>query len=115
MPFPIRRLTPEVLQHLAHLVLAVSVRYSALLLRLKLVVDRDVQVSPVPVVRSACQLARYILASLYGEDIGKVEDSLLPVRVLGVWASAESDGLVAGGELDIEPCDEGVNIVCSAY
>lgn len=48
---------------------------------------------------------------LDGENILEVEDGLLPVGVLGMWASGEANGLVAGGEVDIEPRDQGVDEV----
>jgi hypothetical protein len=28
------------------------------------------------------------------------------MRIPGVWASRETDGFVAGGEVDVKPCDE---------
>jgi hypothetical protein len=37
------------------------------------------------------------------------------VGVLGVGAGGEADGLVAGGELDVEPRDHGVDVVGAAH
>ena len=91
-----------------------AVSYSALVLGLELVVDGNVQISPVALVWSAAERAGHVLAGLDGQDIGEVEDSLLPVRVLGVGSGAESHGLVAGGKLNVEPGDEGVDVVCPA-
>jgi hypothetical protein len=48
---------------------------------------------------------------LDSEYILEVEDGLLPVGVLGMWAGGEADGLVAGGEVDIKPRDQGVDEV----
>jgi hypothetical protein len=48
---------------------------------------------------------------LDGQDILEVEDGLLPVSVFGVRAGGEADGLVAGGEVNIEPRHEGVDKV----
>ena len=91
-----------------------AIANSALILGLELVVDGDVEISPVLLIWPAAQLASDVLASLNGEHICEVEDSLLPVSVLCVRASAEADWLVAGGELDIEPRDESVDVVGSA-
>lgn len=54
-----------------------------------------------------------LLAALDREDILEVEDGLLPVGVLGMWPSGEADGLMAGGEVNVEPCDEGMDVVVS--
>lgn len=78
---------------------------AALVLRIELVVNCNVQISPVAVVRTACQLACDFLAGLDGEHIGEVKDGLLPMSVFGVRAGAEAHRLVAGGELDVEPSD----------
>lgn len=55
-----------------------------------------------------------MLALLNGQDLAKVEDGLLPVSVLGVWAGGETDRLVACGEVDVEPSNEGVDEVVSS-
>lgn len=99
---------------LTHLVLAVAVADPALVLGLELVVDGDVQISPVLLVWSAAELASHVLASLDCKHVRKIEYSLLPVSVLCVGASAEADWLVASGKLDIEPSDESVDVVGSA-
>lgn len=52
-----------------------------------------------------------LLTLLDGEDVLEVEDGLLPVSVLGVGAGREADGLVAGGEVNVEPGDKGVDEV----
>lgn len=36
------------------------------------------------------------------------------MRVLCVWAGGEADGLVAGGEIDVEPCDQSVYEIIAA-
>lgn len=43
---------------------------------------------------------------MYGQDLTEVEDGLLPVGVFCVWTGRESDWLVAGCEVDIEPSDQ---------
>lgn len=91
-----------------------SISGATLLLGVELVVNRNVQISPVAVVGTAGKLACHLLAGLDGEHIGEVEDGLLPVGVLGVWAGAEADGFVAGGELNVEPGDKSVDVVGAA-
>ena len=49
--------------------------------------------------------------SFSSKNIAQVEDSLLPVGVLGVGAGGEVDGLVASAELNVEPGDESVDEV----
>jgi hypothetical protein len=82
-----------------------------LVLRFHFVVNRNIKISPVAVVGSAAELAAHALTSLCRQHVGEVEDGLLPVRILGMRACAESHRLVAGAELDVEPCDEGVHVV----
>jgi len=104
-----------VIVHLAHLVLAATAGGAALVGGLGLVGESDVEVTTVVVVRRACELTLNLLAGLDGEDVLEVEDGLLPVGVLGVGASGEADGLVAGGEFDVEPRDHGVDVVGAAH
>jgi hypothetical protein len=101
--------------HLAHLVLAATADRAARVGGRGLVGESDVEVTTVVVVRRACELTVDLLAGLDGEDVLEVEDGLLPVGVLGVRASGEADGLVAGGELDVEPRDHGVDVVGAAH
>jgi hypothetical protein len=84
------------------------------ILRLHLIINRNIQISPIILVGPAAQLAAHGLPSFHGQDVGEVEDGLLPVGVLGVGSGAEADGLVAGGELDVEPGDQGVDVVGAA-
>lgn len=78
---------------------------------LEVVVNLNVEVATVLVVGPDVELALDLLAVLDGEDVLDVEDGLLPVGVLGVGAGGEADGLVASGEVDVEPRDEGVDEV----
>ena len=82
--------------------------------RLEGVVDLDVQVALVLLIRSALQIALDTLALLDCQDFAQVEDGLLPVRVLGVRARRETNGLVAGSELDVEPSYQSVHEVVAA-
>ena len=101
--------------HLAHLVLAATADRAAGVGGCGLVGESDVEVTAVVVVGRACELTVDLLAGLHGKDVLEVEDGLLPVGVLGVRASGEADGLVAGGELDVEPRDHGVDVVGAAH
>ncbi|KFY20163.1 hypothetical protein V493_07733, partial [Pseudogymnoascus sp. VKM F-4281 (FW-2241)] len=83
-------------------------------LGLELVRDLDVEVTRVLLVGLVDEDTLDLLALLHGQDLAQVEDGLLPVSVLGVWAGGEANGLVAGGEVDIEPRDEGVHEVVAA-
>ena len=99
---------------LAHLVLGLSLSLAEWVLSLKLVRDLDIKITWVLGVWSVGEDTTDLLSLLDGQDITEVEDSLLPVCVLGVWAGGEADWLVAGGEIDIEPSDDGVDEVVTA-
>ena len=48
----------------------------------------------------------YVLSVFDGEDLSEVEDGLFPVSIFAVWSGGKGYGLVASGEIDIEPCDQ---------
>jgi hypothetical protein len=100
---------------LAHLVLALATDRTALFVGRGLVLEGDVEVAVVVLVGGASEHALDLLAGLDCEDVLEVEDGLLPVGVLGVGTGGELDGLVAGGELDVEPRDHGVDVVGAAH
>lgn len=97
--------------HLTHPVLAVALGGPGDVLGLELIGDPDVEVAPVLRIGADVEAELDLLAVLDGKDVLKVEDGLLPVSVLGVGAGGEADGLVAGGEVDVEPRDKGVDEV----
>lgn len=99
--------------HLAHLVEAGSLGRALGVGRLEAVLDLDVEVALVLLVGPVVDRALDLFAGLDREHVLEVEDGLLPVRVLGMWPGGEADGLVAGGEVDVEPGDEGVDVVVS--
>lgn len=99
---------------LAHLVKTPALSRPAHIASLQLVVDSNVQIPPVLLAGLAVESADDLLAGLDGQDVLEVEDGLLPVCVLGVWACGELDWLVAGGKLDVEPGDQGVHVVGAA-
>lgn len=99
---------------LAHDIGALALGLATLLVGLESILDLNVQISSVAVVGLAEQSAVELLAGLDGKVVVEVEDSLLPMRVLCVGAGAELDGLVAGGELNVEPGDQGVHVVGAA-
>jgi len=96
---------------LAHAVGALAGAGPGGVVRLELVVDLDVEVAAVLVIGLDEELAGDLLTLLDGEDVLEVEDGLLPVGVLGVGAGREADRLVARGEVDVKPRDQGVDEV----
>lgn len=88
---------------LAHDVGALALGLTTLLVGLEVVLNLDIQISSVSLVRLAEKSAVELLASLDGEVVVKVEDGLFPVGVLCVRTSRELDGLVAGREFNVEP------------
>jgi len=99
---------------LAHDVGALALGLTTLLVGLERILNLDVQISSVAVVGLAEKSSVELLAGLDGEVVVEVEDGLLPVGVLCVGAGAELDGLVAGGELNVEPGDQSVDVVGAA-
>ena len=100
---------------LAHLVLCLASRLPVHILGLELVGDGDVQVAVVLLAGLILQNTADCLAFFDSQDVLKVEDSLFPVRVLCVRAGGEADGLMAGGKLNVEPGNDGVDKVVAAY
>ena len=100
---------------LAHLVLTFGLDLSSAIIRLQLVLQPDVQISPIPVVGPARQHTPDALSRLDRQRVLEVENRLLPVRVFCVWTRAEPDRLVAPAELDVEPGDDGVDVVGAAH
>jgi hypothetical protein len=84
-------------------------------LGLQLVADLDVKIASVLLIRHVLQNTSDLFASVYCKNIPQIEDGLFPMRVLGMWSSGELDWLVACGELDVEPGDDGVNEVAAAH
>lgn len=99
--------------YLAHLVLAAAGSNSVCIGGLEVVINLNVQVTAVLVVGLDVKFAVDLLSVLCGQDILDVENGLFPVSVLGVRAGREADGLVAGGEVDVEPRNESVDEVVS--
>lgn len=80
---------------------------------IELVVDVDVEVPLVLVVGTVLDAASDSLVLLDGENVTQVEDGLLPVGVLGMRTGGEANGLVACGELDVEPRNQSVDEVAA--
>lgn len=99
---------------LAHLILAMPLRHPHLILRLHLIINHNIQIPPILVIRPTRQSPLYFLPSLHRQHIGKIKHRLLPVRVFRMRTGGEADGFVAGGELDVEPSDQGVDVVGAA-
>lgn len=99
---------------LTHLILASTLSLSHWVVSLKFIRDLNIQIALVLLIGLVVQNTLDLLALLHGEDLAQVEDGLLPVSVLGVWAGGETDGLVAGGEVNVEPGDQGVDEIVAA-
>ena len=89
-----------------HLVVELSFGHPARIIRLKLIGNRDIQISFLLIVRLACKTSCDLFILLYRKDFPKVEDCLLPVCVFTVGASGELNRLVTSCEFNIEPGDE---------
>lgn len=61
------------------------------------------------------ELSNDCLALFDSQYVLQVKHGLLPVRILCVRAGRELDGLVAGGEFNVEPGDDGVDEVWAAH
>lgn len=89
-------------------------RNPAFILRFQLVVDRNVEVPPIFVVWTTAKFTHDFLASFYGQDIGEVENGLLPMSIFGMWTGAETNRLVTSRKFDVEPCNERMNVIRAA-
>jgi hypothetical protein len=98
----------------SHVILPLALRLPALVLGLKPVRKRDIQIPAILLIRLVLQRTGHLLALLDGQHIVEIKHRLLPMRVLCVRARGELDGLVAGRELDVEPGDERVDEVVAA-
>ena len=95
----------------SHLVLALSLSVTDRIPCLQGVGEFDVEVTLVLRVGLVLENSTDRLLFLNSQDIPEIENGLLPVSILGVRTSGESDGLVASSELNIEPRDDGVDEV----
>lgn len=84
------------------------------IVRVELVRDLDIQITVVLLAGLILQHTSDSLAFLDRQDVLEVEDGLLPMCVLCVGPGGEADGLVAGGEFNVEPGDDGVDKVAAA-
>lgn len=74
-------------------------------------VNREVEISDVPLIWLHLEDSIDLLPLLAGEVVLEVEHSLLPVGVGGLWSRGETNSLVALRELDVEKCHESLNVV----
>jgi len=81
---------------------------------LESVIYVDIQITRVALVRGATNGSTNLFASLDSNSLGCIENSLLPVSVLGVGSGGESYGLVASGEGDVEPSNEGMDVIVAS-
>jgi len=94
-----------------HLVLSLTAGIPHRILSCKLVCNLYIQISLSDIVGLVAENSADFFALLNGEDFAKVEYSLFPMSVLGMRTGREADGFVAGSEVDIKPCDHGVDEV----
>lgn len=85
-----------------------------MLVGLERILNLDVQVASIPLVGPAEQRAVQLFARLDRQVVVEVKDGLLPMRVLCVGAGGKLDGLVAGAKLNVEPGNDGVDVVGAA-
>lgn len=78
------------------------------------VIDDDIQITRVSTVRSAVNGTSDLFPLVHRQCVRSIEDSLFPVGVFGTGTSGEVDGFVALGEADIEPADEGMDIIVTS-
>ena len=86
---------------------------SGLICSVQLVIDLDVKITFVLCIWLVCQISCHTLTFLHCKYFAKIENSLLPVRIFGMWAGRESNRFVTGGKINVEPGDEGVNEIIS--
>lgn len=105
--------TPHTLS-LAHLILRQPLSLPIRVISKHLIIDANIQVPPITTIRLASEHALHRLTGLNSQNLLQVKNRLLPVRVLGVGARGEAHGLMARAELDVEPGDQGVDVVGAA-
>jgi hypothetical protein len=81
---------------------------------LESVIYVDIQIARVALVRGATNGSANLFTSLDSNSLGCIENSLLPVSVLGVGSGGESYGLVASGEGDVEPSNESMDVIVTS-
>lgn len=95
----------------SHLVLAFALSITDRIPCLQGVGELDVEVTLVLGIGLVLQNTTDGFLFFNSQDIPQIKDGLLPVSVLGMRASGESDRLVARGELNVEPSDDRVDEV----
>jgi hypothetical protein len=78
------------------------------------VIDDDIQITRVSTVRGTVNGTSDLFALVHRQGFRSIEDGLFPVGVLGTRTGGEVDGFVALGETNIEPTDEGMDIVVTS-
>lgn len=81
---------------------------------LEIDVDDEVQVSLIPRIWLHRERTVHLLALLHSHVVFEVKDGLLPMCVGRLWCRTETDALVALGELDVEKCHQGLDVVVAA-
>lgn len=97
----------------SHSVFTRSLRKASLIRGFQSVINLDIKISLVGGIRLVGQSSLHRLALLDSQYFSQVEHCLFPMRVFRMWACGEANRLVACCEIDIEPCDEGVDEIVS--
>jgi len=92
-----------------HLVLAASLGLSRRIIGGELVRDLDIQITLVLLVGLVLQHTSDLLSLLYRQHFSEIEDGLFPMSIFGVRTGRETDRLVASGEINVKPCNQGVD------
>lgn len=94
-----------------HFVLQLSCSSSAFIHCFELVGQRYVQIPWFLVIGLAGESSGDQFPFLDFQNLSQVKDGLFPVRILGMWASGELDGLVTSAKLDVKPGNQRMNKV----
>jgi hypothetical protein len=77
----------------------------------QLVTNLHIQIPLILTIGLILQNASDLLSLLNRQDLSQIKHRLFPMRVFRVWARTKADGLMTRGEIDIEPCNKGVDEV----
>ena len=99
----------------SHVVISHSLCVSFDVIAIKLPCQVDIEISAIFGIWFACDLSFNFLALINSDCAFNVEHCLFPVSVLCVRAGAETDGFVAGSELNVKPRNQSVHEIVATY
>ena len=97
----------------SHLVFGSSRTFTYGIVCLQPIRNLDIQIPWFLGISLAHKHAADRLTFFYCQDITQVEDTLFPVRIPRMRTSGEFDGYMAGGKIDVEPCDDSMYEIAS--